>query len=130
MKGVCVGVCLFEGWVKDEVQVLVILEQGEVNFIFCYYVNVVGLMGGIIFVSMLMLVVENVIDGNWVYCNFNEGIGKVMCFGVYGEDVLICYCWMCDVLMLVLSVVLGCMECGIDFMVMMVQGIMMGDEFY
>lgn len=87
MKGVCIGVCLFEGWVKDEMSVFVLLEQGKVNFIFCYYVNVVGLMGGIILVSMLMLVVENIIDGNCVYCNFNEGIGKVMCFGVYGEDV-------------------------------------------
>lgn len=89
------------------------------NFIFCYYVNVVGLMGGIIFVSMSMLVVENVIDGNRAYCNFNEGIGKVMRFGVYGEDVLIRYRWMRDVLMSVLSAALGRMERGIDFTAMM-----------
>lgn len=88
MKGACVGACLFEGWAKDEAQALAILEQGEVNFIPCHHVNAVGPMGGITSASMPMLVVENVTDGNRAYCNLNEGIGKVMRFGAYGEDVL------------------------------------------
>lgn len=50
-----------------------------------------------------MLVVENVTDGNRAYCNLNEGIGKVMRFGAYGEDVLTRHRWMRDVLMPVLS---------------------------
>ncbi len=49
--------------------------------------------------SMPMLVVENVTDGNRAYCNLNEGIGKVMRFGAYGEDVLTRHRWMRDVLM-------------------------------
>ncbi len=88
MKGACVGACLFEGWAKDEAQALAMLEQGEVNFILCHHVNAVGPMGGITSASMPMLVVENVTDGNRAYCNLNEGIGKVMRFGAYGEDVL------------------------------------------
>ncbi len=94
MKGACVGACLFEGWAKDEAQALAILEQGEVNFIPCHHVNAVGPMGGITSASMPMLVVENVTDGNRAYCNLNEGIGKVMRFGAYGEDVLTCHRWM------------------------------------
>ncbi|HBN0469563.1 TPA: DUF1116 domain-containing protein, partial [Escherichia coli] len=130
MKGACVGACLFEGWVKDEAQALAILEQGEVNFIPCHHVNAVGPMGGITSASMPMLVVENVTDGNRAYCNLNEGIGKVMRFGAYGEDVLTRHRWMRDVLMPVLSAALGRMERGIDLTAMMAQGITMGDEFH
>ncbi|MDM8952446.1 acyl-CoA synthetase FdrA [Escherichia coli] len=130
MKGACVGACLFEGWAKDEAQALAILEQGEVNFIPCHHVNAVGPMGGITSASMPMLVVENVTDGNRAYCNLNEGIGKVMRFGAYGEDVLTRHRWMRDVLMPVLSAALGRMEHGIDLTAMMAQGITMGDEFH
>ena len=114
MKGACVGACLFEGWAKDEAQALAMLDQGEVNFIPCHHVNAVGPMGGITSASMPMLVVENVTDGNRAYCNLNEGIGKVMRFGAYGEDVLTRHRWMRDVLMPVLSAALGRMErvCG------------------
>ena len=123
MKGACVGACLFEGWAKDEAQALAILEQGEVNFIPCHHVNAVGPMGGITSASMPMLVVENVTDGNRAYCNLNEGIGKVMRFGAYGEDVLTRHRWMRDVLMPVLSAALGRMERGIDLTAMMAQGV-------
>ncbi len=77
------------------------------NFIPCHHVNAVGPMGGITSASMPMLVVENVTDGNRAYCNLNEGIGKVMRFGAYGEDVLTRHRWMRDVLMPVLSAALG-----------------------
>lgn len=33
MKGACIGACLFEGWAKDEMSALALLEQGKVNFI-------------------------------------------------------------------------------------------------
>ena len=130
MKGACVGACLFEGWAKDEAQALAILEQGEVNFIPCHHVNAVGPMGGITSASMPMLVVENVTDGNRAYCNLNEGIGKVMRFGAYGEDVLTRHRWMRDVLMPVLSAALGRMERGIDLTAMMAQGITIATQGY
>lgn len=100
------------------------------NFIPCHHVNAVGPMGGITSASMPMLVVENVTDGNRAYCNLNEGIGKVMRFGAYGEDVLTRHRWMRDVLMPVLSAALGRMDRGIDLTAMMAQGITMGDEFH
>ncbi|MFP1528141.1 DUF1116 domain-containing protein [Escherichia coli] len=69
--------------------------------------------------------VQNVTDGNRAYCNLNEGIGKVMRFGAYGEDVLTRHRWMRDALMPVLSAALGRMERGIDLTAMMAQGITM-----
>lgn len=109
---------------------LALLEQGKVNFIPCHHVNAVGPMGGITSASMPMLVVENITDGNRAYCNLNEGIGKVMRFGAYGEDVQQRLRWMRDVLMPVLSAALGRLERGLDLTAMMAQGITMGDEFH
>lgn len=130
MKGACIGACLFEGWANDEMSALALLEQGKVNFVPCHHVNAVGPMGGITSASMPMLVVENITEGNRAYCNLNEGIGKVMRFGAYGEDVQQRLRWMRDVLMPVLSAALGTLEQGIDLTAMMAQGITMGDEFH
>lgn len=130
MKGACIGACLFEGWAKDEVQALQLLEGGDVTFVPCHHVNAVGPMGGITSAHMPMLVVENITDGNRAYCNLNEGIGKVMRFGAYGEDVQARHRWMRDVLAPVLSAALSQMERGIDLTAMMAQGITMGDEFH
>lgn len=130
MKGACIGACLFEGWADDEISALALLEQGKVNFVPCHHVNAVGPMGGITSASMPMLVVENITEGNRAYCNLNEGIGKVMRFGAYGEDVQQRLRWMRDVLMPVLSSALGTLEQGIDLTAMMAQGITMGDEFH
>ena len=130
MKGACIGASLFEGWAKNEKAALDMLESGDVTFIPCHHVNAVGPMGGITSASMPMLVVENAPDGNRAYCNLNEGIGKVMRFGAYGEDVQARLRWMRDVLMPVLSAALNTIERGIDLTAMMGQGITMGDEFH
>ncbi|WP_330983204.1 MULTISPECIES: DUF1116 domain-containing protein [Enterobacterales] len=130
MKGACIGACLFEGWAQNEAQALDLLESGGVRFIPCHHVNAVGPMGGITSASMAMLVVENHTDGNRAYCNLNEGIGKVMRFGAYGDEVLARLRWMRDVLMPVLHQALSTLPQGLDLTAMMAQGITMGDEFH
>lgn len=130
MKGACIGAALLEGWATEESQALRLLETGEVNFVPCHHVNAVGPMGGITSASMPMVMVENITEGNRAYCNLNEGIGKVMRFGAYGEDVLSRQRWMRDVLMPVLSAALKTLERGVDLTAMMAQGITMGDEFH
>lgn len=130
MKGACIGAALLEGWATEESQALRLLETGEVNFVPCHHVNAVGPMGGITSASMPMVMVENITEGNRAYCNLNEGIGKVMRFGAYGEDVLSRQRWMRDVLMPVLSAALNTLERGVDLTAMMAQGITMGDEFH
>lgn len=130
MKGACIGAALLEGWATEESQALRLLETDEVNFVPCHHVNAVGPMGGITSASMPMVMVENITEGNRAYCNLNEGIGKVMRFGAYGEDVLSRQRWMRDVLMPVLSAALNTLERGVDLTAMMAQGITMGDEFH
>ncbi|OKB68208.1 hypothetical protein BHU62_04215 [Serratia marcescens] len=130
VRGACIGACLFEGWAQDEQQALALLAQGEIEFIPCHSVSAVGPMGGITSAHMPMVVVMNTVHGNYAYCNMNEGIGKVMRFGAYGEDVQQRLRWMRDSLAPVLKAVLATLEEGIDLTALMAQAISMGDEFH
>ncbi|OTP81247.1 DUF1116 domain-containing protein [Gilliamella apicola] len=130
MQGACIGACLFENWAKDEKHALDLLANRKVEFIPCHSVNAVGPMGGITSANMPMLVVENITHGNRAYCNLNEGIGKVMRFGAYGEEVLERHHWMKESLGPALNDALKLFENGIDLTALMAQAITMGDEFH
>ena len=45
-------------------------------------------MGGITSGNMPVFVVENRLEGNEAYCILNEGIGKVLRFGAYSQEVV------------------------------------------
>lgn len=130
MQGACIGACLFEGWAQDEKRALHLLESGQVEFIPCHSVNAVGPMGGITSANMPMIVVENITHGNRAYCNLNEGIGKVMRFGAYGQEVLDRHRWMKESLGPALNDALKLFDNGIDLTALMAQAITMGDEFH
>ncbi|QWT17969.1 acyl-CoA synthetase FdrA [Collinsella sp. zg1085] len=130
MQGSCVGAVLFEGWAKTEKQARELLERGEVRFIPCHHVHAVGPMGGITTQSMPMVVVKNRVDGTVGYCTMNEGIGKVLRFGAYSQEVINRLCWMRDVLGPVLAAALAQKEGGINLNVLVARAITMGDEFH
>ncbi|HEY4390577.1 MAG TPA: DUF1116 domain-containing protein [Paenibacillus sp.] len=130
MQGACVGACLFEGWAEDEQQAMTLLKQGEISFIPCHHVKAVGPMGGITSANMPVLVVENRTDGNRAYCTMNEGIGKVLRFGAYSDEVINRLKWMRDVLAPALSKALSLTDNGLNINVMIAKAITMGDEFH
>lgn len=130
VRGACIGACLFEGWAENEEQALALLNQGQIEFIPCHNVSAVGPMGGITSANMPMIVVENKVHGNFAYCNLNEGIGKVMRFGAYGEDVQARLSWMRDSLAPILKKALAMVNNGVDLTAIMGQAITMGDEFH
>ncbi|PSW19838.1 DUF1116 domain-containing protein [Photobacterium sanctipauli] len=130
MKGACISACLYEGWAKTDVEALNLLETGQVKFDPCHHHNAVGPMGGITSATTPVIVVENTVDGNRAYCNMNEGIGKVMRFGAYGEDVQARLRWMRDELTPTLKGALAATDGGIDLITIMAQGVTMGDEFH
>ncbi|UNK16324.1 DUF1116 domain-containing protein [Paenibacillus sp. N3/727] len=130
MQGACIGAVLFEGWAANEEQAMTMLEQGEVTFIPCHHVKAVGPMGGITSANMPLLVVENQTDGNRAFCTMNEGIGKVLRFGAYSEEVIQRLQWMRDVLGPTLSKALHQTEQGLNINVMIAKSITMGDEFH
>lgn len=130
MQGSCIGAVLFEGWANNEDEARKLLESGEVKFSPCHHVNAVGPMGGITSGNMPVLVVENKLDGTVAYCTMNEGIGKVLRFGAYSEEVVERLKWMRDVLGPVLSKALKLKESGLNLSVIIAKAITMGDEFH
>ncbi len=98
MQGSCVGAVLFEEWADNEADARKLLESGEIKFMPCHHVNAVGPMGGITSPNMAVFVVKNMTDGNEAYCTMNEGIGKVLRFGAYSEEVVERLRWMRDIL--------------------------------
>lgn len=130
MQGSCVGATLFEGWAQTEDEARRMLKNGEIIFIPCHHVNAVGPMGGITSGNMPVFVVENRSEDNRGYCIMNEGIGKVLRFGAYSQEVIDRLTWMKNVLGPVLGQALRSTEDGLNLNVMIAKAITMGDEFH
>lgn len=130
MKGSCYGAAIFEGWASNEEEADKMLSNGEIEFIPCHHVDAVGPMGGITSGNMAVLVVENKDEGNRAYCTMNEGIGKVLRFGAYNDEVVTRLHWMKDVLGPSLSKALKLTDGGMNLNVVVAKAITMGDEFH
>ncbi len=130
MRGSCIGAALFEGWAATEEEAVAMLEAGEVEFIPCHHCHAVGPMGGITSANMAVLVVRNLADDTVAYCTMNEGIGKVLRFGAYSQEVVDRLYWMADELGPVLAKALKLSDGGINLNVLMARAITQGDEFH
>ena len=106
------------------------LESGEIEFIPCHHVHAVGPMGGITTGGMAVVKVVNRYDDTVGFCTMNEGIGKVLRFGAYSQDVIDRLHWMADVLGPVLGAAVRSREGGLNLNVMIAKAITMGDEFH
>ena len=129
VKGSCIGGVLFEEWADNEEDAKKLLESGQIRFIPCHHVNAVGPMGGITTANMPVWIVENETDGNRAYCTMNEGIGKVLRFGAYSQEVIDRLRWMRDILGPTLGRAVRARG-GIAVNPMIAKAIAMGDEFH
>ncbi len=130
VKGSCIGAVLFEKWATNEEDATALLCSGEIKFIPCHHVDAVGPMGGITTANMPVFIMENEEHGNRAYCTMNEGIGKVLRFGAYSQEVVDRLEWMRDVLGPVLSKAIQEREGGINVNPLIAKAIAMGDEFH
>ena len=130
MQGSCIGAALFEGWADNEKDARTMLENGEVSFIPCHNVDAVGPMGGITSGNMPVFVVENTAYNTTAYCQMNEGIGAVLRFGAYSDEVVERLTWMKTTLGPILGEAIRGMESGLNLNPMIAKAIAMGDEFH
>jgi hypothetical protein len=84
-------------------------------------------MAGVTSASMLVHVAENVTHGNRAYCSLNEGLGKVLRYGAYNEDVLKRLRWMNNTLGPLLAEALQ-LSGGLDLRALIAEALHMGDE--
>ena len=129
MQGSCVGAALFEGWADNEEDARVLLAS-DVTYIPCHHVGAVGPMGGITSANMALLQVEEKSNGNRAYCTMNEGIGKVLRFGAYDEEVVERLHWMADDLGPAIGEAVRSLDGGLALMPIIARAITMGDEFH
>lgn len=127
LRGAIIGAMLFEGIAASEAEANSMVERGEVEFDSCHHHGAVGPMAGVTSASMKVYVVENVEHGIKSFSNLNEGYGKVLRYGAYGDDVLKKLHWMNDVLGVALADALAASS-GIDMRVLISEALHMGDE--
>lgn len=127
MQGAIAGAIVLEGWTDSVEQAIQIAANSEIALEPCHHHHATGPMAGVISPSMPVWVVENRTHGNRAFCNFNEGLGKVLRFGANHDDVLTRLRWMADVLAPALKEALT-MSGDIELKPMIAQALHMGDE--
>jgi len=127
LRGAVIGGLILEELAKDERQAAAMVERGEIDFAPCHHFQSVGPMAGVTTASMPVYIVENKAFGNRAFSNLNEGYGKVLRYGAYGEEVLARLRWLADVCAPLTGDALQ-RSGGIDMKNMIAQQIQMGDE--
>ncbi|MBS4054762.1 MAG: DUF1116 domain-containing protein [Thermaerobacter sp.] len=127
MRGAIIGALVYEGWAKDKDEAANLAKSGGVRFAPCHEHGAVGPMAGIISPSMPVHVLHDPVHGNYAYCTVNEGLGKVLRYGAYSEEVLARLGWIEKEFAPVLDQALA-LSGGIDVGGIIAQALHMGDE--
>ena len=129
MRGAIMGALMYEGMAKSAKEAEKLAASGAIRYAPCHEHSSVGPMAGIISASMPVFVLVNEAHGNKAYCTMNEGLGKVLRYGAYGEDVIKKLKWMETVLYPVLKK--SVKKVGrIDLKNIIAQALHMGDEVH
>jgi len=127
LRGAVIGGLIYEGMASNEEEAIKLASSGEITFDPCHHHNSVGPMAGVVTASMPVWIVENKAYGNYAYCTLNEGLGKVLRYGAYSDDVIERLNWMEKTLAPLLKEALE-LRGEIDLKTMIAQVVQMGDE--
>lgn len=128
MKGAIIGALIYEGMAKDEEEATKLAASGEIKFAPCNEHSTVGPMAGIVSPSMPVHVIYNKTYGNHSYCTINEGLGKVLRYGAFNEEVIQRLKWLEEEFGPTMKKALSLVEGGIDVKSLISQAVHMGDE--
>jgi uncharacterized protein DUF1116 len=128
LRGALIGACLFEGWAGSVEEAERLLAGGGIALDPCHHHRTVGPMAGVTSPSMWMWCLSDPVHGGRAFCNLNEGLGKVLRMGAYGDEVLTRLAWMRDVLGPVLATAVRSATEPLDVKAVLAQMLQMGDE--
>lgn len=131
MKGAIIGAILYEGWASTPEEAENLVKSGQVILEPNHHHSSVGPMAGVISPSMPVYEVWDRRWGNRTYSNLNEGIGKVLRYGGYDEEVLGRLRWMSEVLYPVLEATIKELKSekeGVSLKSIIAQALQMGDD--
>ncbi len=126
-RGAVIGGLVYEGLASSYEEAEKMAASGEIDFEPCHHHSTVGPMAGIVTYSMPVWVLENKAYGNKAYATLNEGLGKVLRYGAYGDEVLERLKWMESDLAPILKKALD-LHGELDMKNIIAQILQMGDE--
>ena len=94
LRGALIWAAIYEGWVSSAEEADKLLKRGDIMIEPAHHHNSVGPMAGVISPSMPVYVLRDLRYGEKAYSNMNEGIGRVLRYGVYDPDVIERLRWM------------------------------------
>jgi len=127
MRGAVIGGLIYEGLASSEEEAVRVAAGGDVVFEPCHHHDAVGPMAGVVTASMPVWIVENASADNRAYCTLNEGLGKVLRYGAFTDEVIDRLNWIRDELAPILAKVIERMG-AIDLRSLIAQALQMGDE--
>ena len=127
LRGAVIGALIYEGLAVDEKEATELAASGEISYDPCHHHNTVGPMAGVVSASMPVWILQNKKYGNYSYCTLNEGLGKVLRYGAYSDEVIKRLKWMENLLAPLLKQALK-LHGPIDLKTMITQALQMGDE--
>lgn len=129
MRGGIMAGLVYEGRAKTIEEAEKLAASGKIEYAPCHEHACVGPMAGIVTPSMPVMIVKNEKYGNYAYCTLNEGLGKVLRYGAFGDEVNNRLKWMEQVLYPVLKKAVESSG-PIDLKNMIAQALHMGDEVH
>jgi hypothetical protein len=127
MRGAVMGALVYEKLAVSPDEAAKTAAEGAITFDPCHHHHAVGPMAGIVSPSMPVWIIENAEFGNRAYCTLNEGLGKVLRYGAYGDEVYARLRWMREELYPALAEAVQ--QSGpIDLRGLIAQALHMGDE--
>jgi hypothetical protein len=94
LKGAIMGALIYEGKASNPQKAEKLASSGDIEYSPCHEHQTVGPMAGVVSPSMPVSILKNEEYGNMAYCTMNEGLGKVLRYGAYGDDVVARLKWM------------------------------------
>ncbi|GAB1366487.1 DUF1116 domain-containing protein [Candidatus Cloacimonadaceae bacterium] len=129
MRGAIIGALIYEGRAKTAEEAEKLAASGEIEYAPCHEHGCTGPMAGIVSPSMPVFILRNETYGNFTYATQNEGLGKVLRYGAFSEEVIIRLKWMEEVLYPTLKRAISHLG-KIDLLSLISQALHMGDEVH
>jgi hypothetical protein len=126
-RGAVIGGLIYEGRAKTQAEAEALAASGKITFEPCHHHQAVGPMAGVVTPSMPVWIFENTTTKNQAFITFNEGLGKVLRYGAFGDEVQTRLRWMADVLAPLCSKAVAS-HGPIDMKALLAQALQMGDE--
>jgi hypothetical protein len=123
------GALIYEGLATTPEEAEALAASGDIEYAPCHEHATVGPMAGIVSPSMPVWILKNEEYGNYGYCTLNEGLGRVLRYGAYSEEVIKRLKWMETVLYPTLKKAVEHLG-QIDLKNLIAQALHMGDEVH